>query len=196
MRRIPIAVALSLLMLAGCRTTTVKYFVVQRDVPISPAFVVLPFNDYQPQILCAEHAESALIGAGVRVVMPPQKKKEVEIKKGIDGEQAKVGQGTEPIRTIGSKGDSASLETARAYEIRSERFSEYEDVNVDYIVRTNGTIYYPDGSITNISLRIIRKDTGEILSSFVTYPEYIKDDMYKVLESLGVKVKKRNLPSD
>ena len=198
MRRIPIAIALSLLMLAGCRTTTVKYFVVQRDVPQSPTFVVLPFNDYQPQISCAELAESALIAAGVKVVMPPQKKKEVEIKKGIDGEQAKVGQGIDRIQPMAVKGDSASLEKTSAFETRIERFTEYEKIITDYIVTTTGTIVNYQGGphIESISVRIYSKHTDEILSSFVTYPEYIKDDMYKVLESLGVKVKKRSLPSD
>jgi hypothetical protein len=70
---------------------------VQRDVPISPTFVVLPFSDYQSQILCAEQAEAALIAAGVKVVMPPPTKY-VETKKGIEGEQAKLGQGSDRIQ--------------------------------------------------------------------------------------------------
>jgi hypothetical protein len=193
MRKIIIAATLSLLLLIGCglKPATVKYFVVQRDVPVSPTFVVLPFNDYQPQILCAEQTEAALIAAGVKVVMPPQKKKDVEIKKGIDGEQAKLGQGSDRTRTITGISDSASLETAHAYATRVERYTEYEKISADYIVKTNGTIYYPDGAILNISVRIVKKDSDEVLASFATYTEHIKDDMYKILQSLGIKVKQK-----
>lgn len=191
MRKIIITVTLSSLILIGCglKPVPVKYFVVQRDVPISPTFVVLPFNDFQPQILCAEQAESALIAAGVKVVMPPQKKKDVEISKRIDAEQAKLGHGSDRIQPITGKLDSASLETTGAYMTRVERYIDYGEISADYIVRTNGTIYYPDGSIVNISVRIIKKDTEEVLSSFATYTEYIKDDMHKILQSLGIKVK-------
>jgi hypothetical protein len=191
MKKIAMTVALSLLVLMGCRTTTVKYYVVQRDVPISPTFVVIPFNAYQPQVLCAEFAESALVAAGVKVVMPPFKKIDVEIKKSIDGEQAKLGQGQEPMRAIGSKGESASLEAVRAYQTRVERFSEYEDIDADYTVRTNGIIYSPGDVITHINVRIIKNASNEILSSFLTYPDTISEDMYKILESSGFKVKKK-----
>jgi hypothetical protein len=191
MKNIIITATLSLLILIGCglKPLPVKYYVVQRDVPISPTFVVVPFNDYQPQFFCAEQAEAALIAAGVKVVMWNQKKKDVEISKRIDAEQAKLGHGSDRIQPITGKLDSASLETTGAYAMRVERFIDYGEISADYIVRTNGNIYYSDGSIDKISVRIIKKDSNEVLSSFVTYTEYIKDEMYKNLQSLGIKVK-------
>lgn len=188
-----IVTTILLLILIGCglKPAPVKYFIVQRDVPISPTFVVLPFNDLQSQILCAEQAEAALIAAGVKVVMPPPTKY-VETKKGIEGEQTKLGQGSDRVQHTKGKGDSVSLEAAQAFETRLERYSEYGEINADYIVTTNGTIYYSGGPyIQNISVRIFKKDSKEVLSSFVTYTDYIKDDMYKSLEALGIRVKQK-----
>ncbi|MDA8138604.1 MAG: hypothetical protein M0036_08110 [Desulfobacteraceae bacterium] len=177
--------------LFGCRTTLVRDFVVYRDVPTSPEFVVLPFNQYQPQILCAEQAESALIAAGVKVIAPPPRKN-VEITKGVDAGQKNLSLEAGQVQYSGKSDSTASLEAARAFETKVEAYQGYGEISADYIVTTNGTIkYYGGPYIESIRVRIFKKDSNEVLASFNTYSECINDDMYKTLESLGVKVKQK-----
>jgi hypothetical protein len=182
--------------LMGCRTTAiVRNFVVQRDVPVSPQFVVLPFNNYQPQILCAEKAESALIAAGVKVVRPPSTKN-VEIRKEAGADRKKLSSESGQMHYLGEKSDASSLEVTRILATKVERYEEYGEISADYIVTTTGTITDYGGVpyIESISVRIIKKSSTEVLASFVTYSDFINDDMYKVLKALGARVKQRQGP--
>ena len=64
-----IALLFWVVVLAGCAPQT--QFVVLRDVPESPSFVVIPANDYLHEVVFANEVENAIISAGVKVVMRP-----------------------------------------------------------------------------------------------------------------------------
>ena len=106
--------------LAGCGTTQ---YVVLRNVPPSPTFVVIPANSYLNQVTFANEIESAIISAGVSVVARPATK-EVMTEKEIHGDGAEgiQGAGTHAIRAADAK--------------ITERYFAFDDFNADYIVQT------------------------------------------------------------
>lgn len=178
--------------LTGCITTGKTPPIVCRDVPISPSFVVIPFNKHQVQVTCAEDAERALMSLGVMVLAPP-KPKNIEQKLEAGGKKLEAG-GKQTTLNNGSgtvKSSSVSAAEALASKTRIERYSIGE-TSADYIITTNGSWYYYEGQpyIENVSIRIMKIDSEEILSSFKTYPDNILDEMYKVLKAMGVNVKK------
>ena len=59
--------AASSLLIAACSQTV---FLVQRDVPSSPTFTVIPANDYLYQVDFATQIEGHLISCGVKVTLP------------------------------------------------------------------------------------------------------------------------------
>jgi hypothetical protein len=178
---------LCVLILTGCITTGTTPSIVCRDVPISPSFVVIPFNKNQVQVTCAEDAERALMSLGVRVLAPP-KPKNIEQKLEAGGKQTTLNKGSNAVNS-----SSVSVAEALASKTRIERYSIGE-TSADYIITTNGIWYYYEGQpyIENVSIRIMKIDSEEILSSFKTYPDNILDEMYKVLKAMGMNVKKPN----
>jgi hypothetical protein len=50
-----------LITLCGCNAATTRYVII-RDVPDNPSFVVIPFNHYQLQIACADYVERSGTG--------------------------------------------------------------------------------------------------------------------------------------
>jgi len=125
------------LLLAGCGTNTV--FVVQRDVPASPVFTVVPANDYMNQIDFANIVESYLLSAGAKVVQRPAWK-EVKAEKQAAGLAAPSG--------IQVQGAQASM---------TEWFAAFDSTNADYFVLTFADTRY---------IRIMQRSTKEILASF------------------------------
>ena len=122
----------------GCSTQ----FVVLRDVPESPSFVVIPANNYLNQVAFANEVEAAIIGAGIKVVMFSQATKEVTKEVAIEGE----------IRAI--EGTQAARKSGEGKLI--ERYIEsFEEIKADYIVFTYA------GSK---QIRIIKRQTREILA--------------------------------
>ena len=65
------ALAVFVLTMTGCARTK---FVVLRDVPHAPSFVVIPANTYLHEVEFANKIERAIIGSGVKVVMLPSTK--------------------------------------------------------------------------------------------------------------------------
>ena len=126
--------------ITGCQVPSYNQFVILRNVPESPSFVVIPPNNYLDQVAFANEIEAAIISVGVKVVMRPATKdvtKEVAVEGGIaavEGSQAahKSGEG----RLI-------------------ERYAAFEDIEADYIVNT-----YADSS----QIRIMKRQTREILT--------------------------------
>ena len=166
---------------SGCAVAD-PTFVVYRDVPENPTFVVLPATNYLYQVEFANTVEAVIIRAGAKVVDRPGTKEIVsESKLG----QAQVQGGVTPSGT-----DAAGAKEAEAK--RTERYFEYGEINADYIVQT-----YADAK----QVRIIKKDTGEILaviesdypgsssSSFVDKSAYGGYKIHKALESMGIPVK-------
>lgn len=92
----------------GCGKTN---YIVLRDVPQSPSFVVIPANNTIPEVSYANVIESAIIAADVKVILRPVSK---EIEKTI----------TTPTNDGGST------------NILTERYFELDELNADYLVQT------------------------------------------------------------
>ena len=114
-------------------------FVVQRDVPPKPSFVVFPANDYLYQVEFANTIEKYLISSGVTVLTRPATK---EIQATKQSTQVDV-QPTQP---------------ASAQATLTERYLAFEDTQADYIVYS-----YADSK----QIKIARRESKEILTSFV-----------------------------
>ena len=125
--------------IVGCSKTQ---FIVLRDVPESPSFVVIPANNYLNQVTFANEVEAAIISAGIKVVMFSQATKEVTKEVAVGGKIAAV-EGSQAAQKFGE----GKL---------TERYVEFfEEIKADYIVITYA------GSK---QIRIIKRQTREILA--------------------------------
>ena len=95
----------------GCGKTN---YIVLRDVPQSPSFVVIPVTNTISEVSYANIIERAIIAAGVKVVLRPASK-EVE----------------ETTTTPTNNGDSTKILT--------ERYFELDELTADYLVQTYAT---------------------------------------------------------
>ena len=167
-----IALLFWVVVLAGCAPQT--QFVVLRDVPESPSFVVIPANDYLHEVEFANKVENAIISAGVKVVLRPVTK-DITIEKTV--------QGTEGKKTD----DRALIQSADAKLI--ERYSAFDDIDADYIVQTY---------VTSKQVKISKRETEEILAVLVA-KEYIEGGtiyrweimLQKALARMGIPVVKK-----
>lgn len=105
-----IVLVVFVLTMTGCARTK---FVVLRDVPHSPSFVIIPANNYLHEVEFANKIEQAIIGSGVKIVMRPSTK-EVTTEKVLE-------------KAEGSQAAGMRL---------TERYFEFEKINADYIVQT------------------------------------------------------------
>ena len=123
----------------GCST---KYeFVVLRDVPKTPSFVVIPPNRYMYETVFANQVEEIIMGLGVKVVRRPATRAVTEtVEKGITGLQAE---------------DGKLMQGSGSHQLVESYFA-YADLNADYIVHTYSS---------SEQVRIIKRETGEILVS-------------------------------
>ena len=137
-----IALLFLVVILAGCAPQTPQ-FVVLRDVPESPSFVVIPANDYLHEVVFANKVENAIISAGIKVVMRPATK-DVTMEKTVQGAKAS------------KTDDRALIQSADAKLI--ERYSAFEDIDADYIVQTY---------VTSRQVKISKRETEEILAVLV-----------------------------
>ena len=127
------------LVIVGCSKIQ---FVVLRDVPESPSFVVIPANNYLNQVAFANEVEAAIISAGIKVVMFSQATKEVTKEVAVEGKIAVV------------EGGQAAQKSGEGK--LTERYIElFEEIKADYIVMTYA------GSK---QIRIIKRQTREILA--------------------------------
>ncbi len=152
----------------GCSTQTQIQFVVLRDVPEFPSFVVIPANNYLNQVAFANAVEAAIISAGVKVVSRPATK-EITKEVAVEGK----------IQTI--EGNQAAHKSGEGKLI--ERYAEFADIEADYIVLTYANFR---------QIRIIKKQTAEILASievfFVTEAPVLRQQLVGVLKKIGVPV--------
>ena len=132
----------------GCSKTQ---FVVLRDVPEAPSFVVIPANNYLSQVKFANEIEAAIISVGVKVVMRPATR---DVTKEIA-----VGAGIQAI-----EGNQAA-QKAGAGKL-TERYVAFEAIDADYIVRT----YVGSGQI-----RIMKNHTREILAVLTVPTDPVTD---------------------
>ena len=137
-----IALLFWVVVLAGCAPQTPQ-FVVLRDVPESPSFVVIPANDYLHEVVFANKVENAIISAGIKVVMRPATK-DVTMEKTVQ-------------RAKGKQADDVKLiQSADAKLI--ERYAAFEEIDADYIVQTY---------VTSRQVKISKRETEEILAVLV-----------------------------
>lgn len=159
---------LLLVALLGCST---KYeYVVLREVPQSPSFVVLAPNNYLFEIEFANMIEEIIISLGVKVVARPSTKAITETtEKGI----------------AGAKAEDNKLMTGERGHQRVESYVEYTDLKADYIVRT-----YRNSK----QVRIIKRQSEEILASInlSNYSFYSRDHYRYIiatfLDNMGIPV--------
>lgn len=154
-----------LLFFAGCGRTQ---YIVLRDVPPSPSFVVIPANDYLYEVEFANHIENALISAGAKVVIRPATK-EVMTEQTVRGLERRQTEGQQSNLGAGAK--------------LTEKYVEYEDIDAGYIVRTYKT---------SRQVKISKKETREILAILVAPThdpihgpiEWWHKEIYKTLKHL------------
>lgn len=155
----------------GCSQKPV--FVVYRDIPTNPSFVVIPASNFSKEIQFANNLESSIIKAGVKVVSSPVTK-EVVTKKEFAQIQAQPLAGAEASMT--------------------ERYFVYEDTDANYVLFS----YFSTKRI-----KIIKKDSKEILITFelkkpdkqpsLKPGETVEDFIvYEALKAVGIPVKPRN----
>ena len=154
-------------LLTGC-VPPVHQFVVYRDVPDSPSFVVIPANNYMHEVLFANEIEEAIIACGVRVVQRPSTK-QITTENSVGGLQGNQ------VHDPGTAVTSVREADAK----RVESYWEYESIDADYFVETY---------VNNRNVKILKKDTREVLTVFYAN-DYMEGSIklswkYKVYETL------------
>ena len=126
----------------GCHTAIVKEtnFVVHRDVPQNPSFVVIPSNYSNQEIEFANEIEELLLSYGISILARPTIK-EVTTHKGA----------------IAGKSEISSDDISGASESIAERFYSLGEIESEYILYAN---------LGDKRIKIIHAATREILSSF------------------------------
>ena len=162
-----IILILAPLLLMCCDVQTV--FVVVRNVPQYPTFVVMPANDYLYQHEFANQVENWLLGSGVKVLSRPSNEptKEVRVTKQAEGISAQSGR---------VEGGLASV---------TERFFVFQETEADYAIFT-----YADAK----QVQIVKRNNQEILASFAIKPtqDYSGDQIFRdALRNLGIRVLNR-----
>jgi len=123
-------------------------------VPDNIRFVVVPFNDYLPQIQFAADVENFLIQVGLNVVAAPRGIKLVEERKG-----AGVTQDTDT-----SNLSSSSIQREETKAQRIEKYAIAQEAKADYIIETMLNDSDDSGTI-----KITRKNDSKIIGVFSTY---------------------------
>jgi len=163
-----LSVFLLLFFIVSCTTT--QEFVVRRNVPTNPTFVVIPANNLLYQVEFANKIESSLLETGVSVHQRPSLK---EVRK-----KQSVGK-TEKKESESRNSEEATL---------VEAYTAYDGLNADYLITTYA------GSE---QVRIIKRETNEVLASFKilnTAPPGEKltstyESIKNALKSMGVATK-------
>ena len=157
--------------LVGCGKTQ---YVVLRNVPTSPSFVVIPANNYSYEVRFANEIESAIISAGTSVVTRPSIK-EVVTEKAVHGAEGIRGSGAQAIRAADAK--------------VTERYFAFDDVTADYIVQT---FAYPEQQV-----KFTKRESKEILAVLTPQLDVLSINnrsypwtsaIHKTLENMGIPV--------
>ena len=139
---------------AGCGKTN---YIVLRDVPQSPSFVVIPVTTTISEVSYANIIERAIIAAGVKVILRPASK-EVE----------------ETTTTPANNGDSTTILT--------ERYFRLDELTADYLVQTYATP--AQVKISKLSTREVLTIINVARVSRGQGVEHPNDTMLKVLSKL------------
>lgn len=195
-RRHSAAVLLSLFVLAGCGPQELvreRYvYVVQREVPAAPSFVVLPQVALPVEADFAERVESVILGAGFRVLNRPTIR-QVEAESASSAESA----------AAGASGASGSRVTESYYALG--------ETDADYLVYTRAEVgralltettseaesradrprnpTMPGRHQNNVydvaRVRVVERATGELVLSFeLTLNPEASENLARALSSL------------
>ena len=125
--------------------------IVQRDVPSSPSFTVIPFNRHHFQIDYANKIEESLITLGVKTYNRPTlkdiTKKIGTAEENIGGEAIKKHPDINQLLMSGKTEEAVTI----------EEYMEFSEIKAEYIITSD---------IISKRIKIIRNGTGEILASF------------------------------
>ncbi|MBI4546934.1 MAG: hypothetical protein HY707_03075 [Ignavibacteriae bacterium] len=158
------------LLFGGCSKQTA--FVVLRDVPEKPSFVVIPIGDYLEDVNFGNKIEEFILSAGVKLINRPVLK-QVILKK----EAGQVAKDTE-LENVEAAGAS-----------KEERYFEWDNIEADYVVFS-----YRFAK----RVKIVKTESREVLSSFVLEEpgslaglskQQEKELFYKALKAIGIAVK-------
>ncbi len=161
--------------LTGCGPQ-VPQFIVYRDVPESPSFVVVPPNNRMYEVYFANEIEEAIISCGVKVVKRPSTKR-ITTEKSIGG--------SEGNRVRDPNASVSSVREADAKRVES--YLEYQPTDADYMVQTYGV---------ERQVKILKRDTREVLAIFyaVRYKKgrvwfTWRHKVHETLKLMGIKVR-------
>lgn len=141
------ALTFSSLFLASCAPSPV--FVVMRDVPVNPSFVVIPITDYRYEVEYANEIEAFLLTCGLKVIDRP-------IQKSVESKQTN----SEGAGKLSNNSDAITADGAVGGYERVEKYYALGSTKADYILQTNAN---------RQSIKVIKKDTEEVLASFYVY---------------------------
>lgn len=157
-------------------------FVGVRDFPQSPSFVVFPLYDGPEQDLYAAAVERGLLGNGLKVLARPQRKE-------ITARTMTQMQTAAESASSSVQGDGP-LASASSAQQNVEIFQKFLDMGTqaDFLVITQCRPVVADGRMSFIStnVRIIRRETNELLGSFPTSASREKESLGKALSALGI----------
>ena len=161
--------------LTGC-AQKVPQFIVYRDVPESPSFVVVPANNRMYEVYFANEIEEAIISCGVKVVKRPSTKR-IRTEKSIGGLEGN--QVRDPDASV------SSIREADAKRVES--YLEYQPTDADYMVQTYGA---------ERQVKISKRDTREVLAIFyaIRYKKgrvwfTWRHKVHETLKLMGIKVR-------
>ena len=161
--------------LTGCAQKAPQ-FIVYRDVPESPSFVVIPANDYLHEVYFANEIEEAIISCGVKVEKRPSTRR-IRTEKSIGGLEGNR------VRAP----DAAATSVREADAKRVETYSVYGNMNADYMVETYGA---------ERQVKISKRDTREVLAIFyaIRYKKgrvwfTWRHKVHETLKLMGIKVR-------
>ncbi|TAK56670.1 MAG: hypothetical protein EPO24_10925 [Bacteroidetes bacterium] len=132
------------LLFIGCSPSVFHGYVVQRDVPQNPSFVVIPASDYYDEIAYANKMEACLIRLGLKVVTRPGQKF-VVTEKGT----AKANLNNENSETELNAGGLG----------RTEKYWALDSTSADYYIHSFLELQ---------QIKVVKKSTKEVLTIFST----------------------------
>lgn len=160
--------------LTGCGPQ-LPQFIVYRDVPESPSFVVVPANNRMYEVYFANEIEEAIISCGVKVEKRPSTRR-IRTEKSIGGLEGNR------VRAP----DAAATSVREADAKRVETYSVYGKMNADYMVETYGA---------ERQVKISKRDTREVLAIFyaIRYKKggvwlTWRHQVYETLKRMGIPV--------
>jgi hypothetical protein len=169
-------------LLAACAEVKHEYVGV-RQVPETPSFVVFPLFETSEQYLYAGVIEGALLGNGVKVLARPQRK-EITARTKTQMETAAENGPGGPAE--GGQPRASSSSAKQDVEI-SQRFFDM-GTPAEYVVITHCLPVVLNGQVSfvNGNVRIIRRETNELVGSFATVPARERESLRGALRALSM----------